>query len=149
MMIELTSYERVQAALRHKEPDRIPFDLGGSMVTGINVNALRELRKYLGFFGEPVVKDEVTQMAETGDDVGELLKVDVRNVGPIPAAGIGLARDLGVQDGHHRLIDEFGIGWQMPMKNGHYHDLYISPLANAETVQDIENYPWPDPLDPA
>ena len=145
---EMTSYERVQAALRHIEPDRIPFDLGGSMVTGINVNALRELRKYLGFSGEPVVKDEVTQMAETGDDVCERLQVDVLNVGPLPAAGIGLSRDLGVQNGYHRLIDEFGMGWQMPMNNGHYHDLYISPLANAETVQDIENYPWPDPLDP-
>jgi len=147
--IAMTSYQRVQAALRHQEPDRIPFDLGGSMVTGINVNALRDLRKYLGLSGEPVVKDEVTQMAKTGDDIGQRLKVDVRNVGPLPTAGSGLARDLGMQDGYHRLIDEFGMGWQMPMPNGHYHDLYISPLAKAETVEDIENYPWPDPLAPA
>jgi len=94
--VNVLSYQRVQAALRHKEPDWIPFDLGGSMVTGINVNAVGELRKYLGFSGEPVVKGEVTQMADTGDDIGGRLKVDVINVGPMPAAGVGLARDLGM-----------------------------------------------------
>ncbi len=41
------------------------------------------------------------------------------------------------------------MGWQMPRVGGHYYDLYLSPLAAAETVADIENYPWPDPLDPA
>lgn len=53
-----------------------------------------------------------------------------------------------MQDGYHRLICEFGMGWQMPQQGGHYYDLHHSPLANAETINDIENYPWPDPLDP-
>jgi MFS family permease len=34
--------------LEHKEPDKIPFDLGGTLVSGINVTALTELKKYLG-----------------------------------------------------------------------------------------------------
>ena len=42
-----TSYERVKAILEHKEPDRIPFDLGGSVLTGMNKNAYIKLRKYL------------------------------------------------------------------------------------------------------
>ncbi|TFG48215.1 MAG: hypothetical protein E4H40_05050 [Candidatus Brocadiia bacterium] len=37
----------------------------------------------------------------------------------------------------------------MPEHGGHYYDLYHSPLAAAETVRDIENYPWPNALDPA
>ena len=77
------------------------------------------------------------------------LAVDVESVRPNSPSKSGLARDLGLEDGYHRLIDEFGMGWQMPAEGGHYHDLYLSPLANAETVADIENYPWPDPLDPA
>lgn len=143
------SYQRLTAALQHREPDRIPFDLGGSMVSGINVNALRALRKHLGLPGEPAVKDQVTQMAETGDDVREILEVDVKNVGPMPPSTPGLAKDLGLQNNHYRLIDEFGMGWRMPKDGGHYYDLYLSPLASAETVKDIEDYPWPDPLDQA
>ena len=37
------------------------------------------------------------------------------------------------------------MGWQMPANGGHYYDLYHSPLAAAETVRDVERFPWPDP----
>jgi len=144
-----TGYNRLSMALAHKEPDRIPFDLGGSMVTGINVHALSALRRLLGLPGEAQVLDRVTQMAETGDDVCERLNVDVKNVGPMPPSLSGPAEDLGLQGDHYRLIDEFGMGWRMPSKGGHYYDLDHSPLAAAETVADIERFSWPDPLDPA
>ena len=65
-MPTMTSYERVEAALAHKEPDRIPFDLGGTMVSGINVNALAEFKKYVGMNSPAKVKDTITQMADTG-----------------------------------------------------------------------------------
>jgi uroporphyrinogen decarboxylase len=41
------------------------------------------------------------------------------------------------------------MGWQMPVEGGHYYDLYHSPLKDAQTVKDVEDYPWPDPLDAA
>ena len=59
----------------------------------------------------------------------------------------GHSKRLGVEGGYDRLIDEFGIGWRMPVNGGNYYDLYHSPLASAETVRDVENYQWPDPLD--
>ena len=43
-----TSYQRVLTALEHKEPDRVPIDLGGTAVTGINIHALRRLKEHLG-----------------------------------------------------------------------------------------------------
>lgn len=144
-----TSLHRVKTALAHQEPDRIPFDLGGTMVTGININALRNLREYLGLSGDPEVRDRVTQMAHTGEDVIEKLKVDVKNVSPDPPSQPGQAKDLGIQDNHDRIIDEFGIGWQMPIDNGHYYDLYHHPLAEAVTIRDIEKFPWPDAFDTA
>lgn len=149
MDTQYTSNERLRSTLDHREPDRIPFDLGGSEVTGINIHALNRLQKLLGLSGEAKVLDQVTQTAETGDDVRDRLKVDVKNVQPLPPSSAGPARDLGLVGDHYRLIDEFGMGWQMPKYGGHYYDLYHSPLANAETVQEIERYPWPDPLDPA
>jgi uroporphyrinogen decarboxylase len=149
MGTQYTSNERLRSTLDRREPDRIPFDLGGCEVTGINIHALNRLRKLLGLSGEAKVLDQVTQTGETGDDVRDRLKVDVKNVRPLPPSNVGPVRDLGLVDDHYRLIDEFGMGWQMPKDGGHYYDLYHSPLANAETIQEIERYPWPDPLDAA
>jgi len=146
--VEYTSYERVKVSLDHKEPDRVPFDIGGTLVTGINVNALRELRRYLGLSCEVNICDRITQMAETGDEIIERLKIDVKNVSPNPPSEAGLSKDIGLQDGYYRIIDEWGMGWQMPEHGGHYYDLYYSPLATAETARDIENYQWPNALDP-
>jgi len=75
---EWTSYQRVATSLHHREPDRVPFDLGGSMVTGINVRALTALRRVLGLPGEAQVLDRVTQMADTGDDVRDRHRVNAK-----------------------------------------------------------------------
>ena len=40
--------ERLLAALDHQEPDRVPFDLGSTQVTGIHTVAYRALRDRLG-----------------------------------------------------------------------------------------------------
>ena len=142
-----TSYERLKSALEHREGDRVPFDIGGTMVTGINIKTMQKLREHLGLEGDAEVHDKVTQMARTDDDLTERLKVDVKNVGPNPPSEPGLAKYMGLQDGYYRLIDEFGMGWQMPEQGGLYYDLYLSPLADAHTVRDVESYSWPDPLD--
>ncbi len=78
-----TSWQRLSTALEHREPDRVPFDLGGALVTGINVNALRELRTRLDLRGDPEVLDQVTQIADTGDDVRSRLRADVESVRPV------------------------------------------------------------------
>lgn len=147
--MQYTSYERVRVALEHREPDRIPFDMGGAMVTGINVNALRNLKHHLGMKTEARLWDKITQLGVTDDETADKLHVDVKNVGPSAPSDPGPGKDLGLVGDHFRLIDEWGMGWQMPKDGGHYYDLYLSPLAHAETVKDVEDFPWPDPLDPA
>jgi uroporphyrinogen decarboxylase len=144
-----TSFQRVLTTLEHKEPDRVPIDLGGTAVTGINIHALRRLKDILGIPGEVILKDQITQLAITDDATFARLDLDVRCVGPRPPSNPGPARDHGLVDTHYRLTDEWGMGWQMPADGGHYYDLYHSPLAGVETVQDVENFPWPDPLDAA
>jgi len=143
----MTSYERVVAALEHREGDKIPFDLGGTMVSGININALKELKKYLGMTGPAEVKDVITQMAHTGQDMIDYLGVDVKNIGPsIPPDS--MLKDLGIKDGYHYLEDEWAMQWRMPQAGGHYYDLAKSPLAHVETIKDVDDYNWPDALDP-
>ena len=43
--------ERVLTALKHKEPDRIPIDLGGMDSTGITGIAYNKLKACLGIKG--------------------------------------------------------------------------------------------------
>ena len=43
----LSSRERVNLALHHEEPDRVPLDLGGSTVTGMHVSTVYRLRQAL------------------------------------------------------------------------------------------------------
>ena len=43
----MTPRERVNKALNHQVPDRVPIDLGGNQ-TGIHKNAYRSLIKHLG-----------------------------------------------------------------------------------------------------
>jgi uroporphyrinogen decarboxylase len=147
--MNLTSYDRVLTALQHQEPDRVPFDLGATAVTAINVNALRNLKRYMDIPGDVTLWEKITQVAVTDKATSERLQTDVGRVGPNAPAYPNFAADLGLVDDHYRLIDEWGIGWQMPKDGGHYYDLYHHPLAHAETVKDIEAYSWPDPLDPA
>jgi len=44
----MTSRERMLAAINHKQPDRIPIDVGGTGLTGINLMAYGRLKEYLG-----------------------------------------------------------------------------------------------------
>ncbi len=43
----MTSRDRVHTALGHREPDRVPVDLGGSIMSGISVQALSDYIGYL------------------------------------------------------------------------------------------------------
>ena len=67
-------------ALNHKEPDRVPVDLGASAVTGIHVSVVYQLRQALELDspGTPVKITEPYQMlGEVGNDLVEALGVDV------------------------------------------------------------------------
>jgi len=118
--VEYSTLDRVKTALEHRKPDRIPFDIRGAAVTGININALRKLKSFLGMPGEAELWDRITQLAKAGDDLIDRLGIDVKNVGPQGPSSPGLARDLGSADCYYRIIDEFGLGWQMPEVEDHY-----------------------------
>ncbi|MFQ5795559.1 MAG: uroporphyrinogen decarboxylase family protein [Candidatus Bipolaricaulia bacterium] len=44
----MTAQDRVMTALQHKEPDRVPFDLDGTTVSGIHRIAYRNLLSHIG-----------------------------------------------------------------------------------------------------
>lgn len=80
----MTSRERVHLALNHKQPDRVPLDLGATSVTGMHVSSVYALRQALGLDepGTPVKVVEPFQMlGEIKPDLMEALGVDVVSVG--------------------------------------------------------------------
>jgi len=78
----MNSRERVQAALEHRAPDRVPLDLGATAVTGIAAGALTRLRDALGLEERLVRVHEPYQMLGTvDDDVLDALGVDCVGLG--------------------------------------------------------------------
>ncbi len=146
----MNSRERVLAALDHREPDRVPLDLGGTVLTGITVKAYGALREYLGLPRiEPTVVDVVQQLAQVDDDVLDRLGVDVKNVAPRSSASYRIEiRDMESGD-YTYFHDEYGIGWRMPKVGGLYYDMFDHPLGGDIDESDVDRYALPDPTAPA
>jgi len=83
----MTSRERVNLALQHREADRVPLDLGGTTVTGMHVSTVYRLRQALGLDkpGTPVKIIEPFQtLGEIKPDLMAALGIDV-----VVLAGLG------------------------------------------------------------
>ena len=118
----LSPWERVETALAHREPDRVPFD----------------------FWAVPEVWTMLRAALDTDDDeeILRLLGVDCRMV---TTRYVGRkARTL--PDG--TFIDQWGTHRRRVANEFGSYDEYAShPLAEAETVADVLNWDWPSPDD--
>jgi uroporphyrinogen decarboxylase len=142
-MAEMTPRERVLAALNHQEPDRVPVDFGGGYSTSIIVEGYERLKARLGVGGETQMLSSLFRISRLDEAVFQRLGSDVR-----PLVGKGRHNWTPPPSAPGTLIDEWGITWkQADYGNGTYWDVIASPLAEA-TIDDLETYPWPDPLDP-
>ena len=78
----MTSRERVLAAVDHKQPDRVPVDLGGHRSSGIAAIAYPKLRAALGLEPRPVyVYDPIQQLAIVDNDVLDWAGADAIELG--------------------------------------------------------------------
>jgi uroporphyrinogen decarboxylase len=146
----MNSRERVKTALNHKEPDKVPFDLGGTVLTSVHVSTYQRLRDLLGLPEREIgVMDIFQQIATVDDDVREALGCDVRNVAPRSSATFNIEINTTDLPGYDFFHDEWGIGWRKPKEGGFFYDMFDHPLSETTTVADIQNYPWPNPTDPA
>ena len=77
----MTSRERLQAALDHREPDAIPVDFNGTAVTGMNVRCVIALREHYGLEKRLVKMHEPYQMLGWIDpDLQAVLGLDVEGI---------------------------------------------------------------------
>ena len=78
----MTSRERVLAAIAHREPDRVPVDLGATPSSGISAIAYGNLKRHLGIHrGQTRVYDVVQQLAEPEEDILDRFHIDAVDLG--------------------------------------------------------------------
>ncbi len=141
----MNSKERVLCALKHKEPDRLPFDIGSTGSTEISSIAYKNLLNYLGLERGIEILTLVAQRACVDEDILKKLNVDTRGIHPnVP---IQWKVDTKEDDQYHYYTDGWGITRKMPKDEGLYYDIVEHPLSDIPTNA-IKKYSWPNPTDP-
>jgi uroporphyrinogen decarboxylase len=98
----MTSRERVLAAIGHREPDRVPLDLGATPSSGISAIAYGNLKRHLGLHsGNTRVYDVVQQLAQPEDAVLDRFGVDVLDIGRTFNPDGAAWYDVTLADGQH------------------------------------------------
>ena len=143
----MTSRERIRTSLNHKEPDRIPVDLGSTIVTSICKGSYIELMDKLGF-------DIEEESIEMMDIVQQLPVLDQRlldwaNVDAVPLTTNGPSDyelEIKEEGDYYTFVDEWGAKLYRP-KDGYYFDYREFPIQESSLAA-LEKMDWPDPDDP-
>jgi len=144
----MNARERLLAALNHKEPDKVPFDIGSTPVTGIAKTAYTNLLKYLGMPEEEVkFFDVIQQIVVPSEAFLQKFEVDVRNVSSNNPSNWKL--EINDEGEYYTFRDQWNIKWRMPKNGGFYFDMVEHPLADALDEEEIEKFEYPDADDPA
>ena len=163
----MTHRERITTALAHREPDRVPVDLGASESSGIMGIAYNRLKRRLGVGGRTQIYDMSQMIAKVERPVLEAVGADAMPLlmeprewkpwplqdgspGDIPAKVHIERRDDGALE---ILADDGSVAGRCP-PDGLYFDCVCHPLADATTVEQIdagqphfESFDWPSCLD--
>jgi len=140
----MTSEERILLALSHKEPDRVPFDLGSTIVTGINVEAYKNLLSHLGIRNFNInVLYERSGIVEIDEEVLRKLKVDTRGLFPNSYRPAYWAKRRFEDKNYKYIVDEWGTKWKQPKENGYHYDIAESPFEEIQKIEELKDYSWP------
>ena len=134
----MNSRDRFELAMEHKNPDRPPIDLGGTIVSSLTAGAYEQLAEHKEIEAEVEMIDVVQGLIEPPEVLKREYGCDFARL----ALGNPRSWELEIED--DRFTDEFGIVRQQAAI---YYDIVEFPLADAD-IADLENYDWPDPSDP-
>ena len=142
----MTPRERVLAAVNHEEPDRVPIVLGVSNATGIKMKPYRELKQLLGIDAPDAYLYRWPELGTAAPDEATLVRLgtDVRGVLDVEPSWV-LERNA-ARPPHADYINSWGSG-ATEIRPGEWFPM-VCPMASATTVEEIEDYPWPDMDDP-
>lgn len=141
-MKELTSRERFILALNHKEPDRVPIDLGSITSTIRTVEAYDRLKKHMGVALNKKIRQFADEHVIPDPEVMEALGVDTYYLRMnVPKSWKKERIDP------YTVIDEWGVPWSKPP--GVYYTSPCDYSMKNPTMEEIENFRWPDPHEPS
>ncbi len=126
--------ERFKAAMEHRQPDRVPIDIGGTSLTGMRPSAQKRLAEALGFRGE------VKRVNHGFDErIMEWAGTDFRSAGNL----VNLPSPHTRQVSKTARVDYWGCRWDLI--DGEW-QITRSPLAEVKTIADLRAYAWPEPV---
>lgn len=135
--------ERVLLALNHKEPDRIPIDLGGTIVSSITKRSYIDLKNYLGMPVEEInMLDYIQQLPYINEPLMQRFGVDFRMVQLPAATAPGVV--IFEEGDYYAIIDRWGAKLHMPKDGGLYFDWVEFPFTET-SIEALERYNWPRP----
>jgi len=142
----MNSRERVLESLNHREPDKVPIDLGSTLVTGIHIKAYKEVIEQLGFnyLKEDKFFDPIQQIAAVDNNLLDRFQVDFKGVSR--NAPRDWVKAKWEDENYFYFQDGWGSKYAMPKVKGFYYDFVGFPLSpfNEETYN---NFKFPDHLD--
>lgn len=150
--------ERVVAAIRHQPVDRLPIDLGGMRSTGIMAVTYHRLKQHLGISsGDTYVFDTGQQLALVEEPILQKFGADVVILDDGLLHGW---RDYTLPDGTpakicanfitepdgqggEYVLNDAGIRTaHRPSASYYFDNIAPAPLAQAETIADLDHYAW-------
>ena len=108
----MNSRDRLLLALNHKQPDKIPVDLGSSTVTGISAIAYNNLKRHLGIEKPARVFDVVQQLANVDMEVIDIFGVDALDINRV-SVDSGEWYNVQLHDGSNAQFP----GWYRPLRD--------------------------------
>ena len=159
----MTSRDRVIAAIKHEEADRIPIDLGGFNASTILAEAYSKLLHHLGIKGPVRIGDTSQFWVLVDEAVRERFNLDVEPCYPLYDT-LGCRRDRTWIDWLHpsgtdvQVSSDFAplaqndgsflyrVGralYRLPA-GGHYFDVVENPYSWIQTPKDVEKLDIPD-----
>ena len=144
--MSMSPRERVLAAIHHEQPDRVPIIIGTSNTTSMKIKPYRRLKEMLGVQAKDRYIYDWPELGTAAPDeiILERLHGDARGV-------LDRFPEHVYQRNHKRppgtpFYDDWDTG-STEIQPGVWFPS-IHPLADATTIDAIENYPWPDMDDP-
>ena len=135
----MTSRQRALLAIHHKEPDRVPFDLT------ICIDPLLKLLEHLGLSLPSNLEPDRWGEVLLTPEIASALGVDFLY---LKAGRQTLTKRI--TDSSATTTDEWGIKRKKVFfkDNKFYWEIIHNSLKEA-SIQNLNDYPWPDPDDPA
>jgi uroporphyrinogen decarboxylase len=151
-------------SLSHREPDRIPIDLGATDNSGINAIAYNRLKRFLGIrTGRTQVYDTIQQIVKVEEDILRYVKGDLLPVLIEPRKWKSSRLQDGtdcelpakwnpvkLDNGDQVVYDGEGMEVARMPNGGYYFEPFQFPLRSVKSVSEIEgymeiieNYDWP------